>query len=137
AARSSGDQAASRTLIRGVKTVEARWLQSVAARVPQLRDLANLLGQAGIRWSARGYLLITLGSAVGLGFAAFMVLRLWAAAPAPPTAAPRTRSKPRPAHRQPPPSRRALAANDGSPPAAAAGRPQHAAAPPRSRSAEH
>src|SRR2546428_6041358 len=80
AARSSGDQAASRTLIRGVKTVEARWLQSVAARVPQLRDLANLLGQAGIRWSARGYLLITLGVALGLGFAAFMVLRLWAAA---------------------------------------------------------
>jgi len=80
AARSSGDQATSRTLIRGVRTVEARWLQAVAARVPQLRDLANLLGQAGIRWSARGYLLITLGSAVGLGFAAFMVLRLWAAA---------------------------------------------------------
>ena len=80
AARSSGDQAASRTLIRGVKTVEAQWLQSVAARVPQLRDLANLLGQAGMRWSARSYLLITLGVALGLGFAAFMVLRLWAAA---------------------------------------------------------
>src|SRR2546422_6724328 len=28
AARSSGDQAASRTLIRGVESVEARWLQS-------------------------------------------------------------------------------------------------------------
>src|SRR5881396_2201180 len=64
----------------GLADPESRWLQSVAARVPQLRDLANLLGQAGIRWSARGYLLITLGSAVGLGFAAFMVLRLWAAA---------------------------------------------------------
>src|SRR2546422_243203 len=40
AARSSGDQA-SRTLIRGVKTGEAPWLQRVAAGVPQLRDLAD------------------------------------------------------------------------------------------------
>src|SRR2546430_4086756 len=33
-----------------------------------------------MRWSARAHLVIRLGVAVGLGFAAFMVLRLWAAA---------------------------------------------------------
>ena len=79
AARSGGDQA-SRTLIRGVKTGEAPWLQRVAAGVPQLRDLADALAQAGMRWSARSYFLMTLAVAGGLGLTAFLVLRLWVAA---------------------------------------------------------
>jgi tight adherence protein B len=78
-AQGSGD-GASQTLIRSVKAVEARWLQPFAARVPQLRDLGNVLEQAGLRWSAQSYLLITLGVGMGLGLAAFLVLRLWAAA---------------------------------------------------------
>src|SRR5207249_7240620 len=74
AARSGGDQA-SRTLIRGVKTGEAPWLQPVAAGLPQLRDLADALAQAGMRWSARSYFLMTLAVAGGLGLTAFLVLR--------------------------------------------------------------
>jgi len=48
--------------------------------VPQLRDLADALAQAGMRWSARSYFLMTLAVAGGLGLTAFLVLRLWVAA---------------------------------------------------------
>jgi hypothetical protein len=66
-AAQSGTDPASETLIRSAKIVDARWIRPLAARVPHLRDLANTLEQAGVRWSPQTYLLITLGAAVVLG----------------------------------------------------------------------
>ena len=79
-AAQSGTDPASETLIRSAKIVDARWIRPLAARVPHLRDLANTLEQAGVRWSPQTYLLITLGAALVLGVGAFVVLRLWVAA---------------------------------------------------------
>ncbi len=39
-------------------------LESVAARIPQLADLPRLLENAGLSWSARNFLLLTLGAAL-------------------------------------------------------------------------
>ncbi|HZM27740.1 MAG TPA: type II secretion system F family protein [Gemmatimonadales bacterium] len=79
-AAQSGTDRASETLMRSAKIVEARWIRPLAARVPHLRDLANTLAQAGVRWSPQTYLLITLGAAVVLGLGALALLRLWVAA---------------------------------------------------------
>jgi tight adherence protein B len=74
-----GGDAASATLIRSAKAVEARWFQPIAARVPQLSDIGQMMHQAGLRWSAQTFLLITLGLAGGLGFAALILFRMWLA----------------------------------------------------------
>lgn len=79
-AAQTGADRASETLVRSAKIVEARWIRPLAAKVPHLRDLANTLEQAGVRWSPQTYLLIMLGAAAVLGFGAFAVMRLWVAA---------------------------------------------------------
>lgn len=79
ASQTSTDRS-SETLIRSAKIVEARWIRPLAARVPHLRDIGNALEQAGLRWKPETYLLITLGVAVVMGLAAFVLMRLWAAA---------------------------------------------------------
>ena len=51
-----------------------RWLQRVAVRVPRLRDLGLLMEQADLGWSPQAYMLLTGGTALGMGLATFLVL---------------------------------------------------------------
>jgi tight adherence protein B len=74
-----GGGAASETLIRSAKAAEARWFQPIVTRVPQLGDIGQMMDQAGLRWSAPTFLLITLGLSGGLGLAALVILRVWVA----------------------------------------------------------
>lgn len=52
---------------------QAAWLQPLAARLPQLKDLELLLQQADLRWSLQTYLLLSVGLAAALGVAGLVV----------------------------------------------------------------
>jgi tight adherence protein B len=49
------------------KTAAATWLEQTSARLPQFRDLAHVLREAGSSWSFLSFLLISLGFAAGSG----------------------------------------------------------------------
>ncbi len=62
------DQGA-RTVFRGSTTTMAPWLEPIAARVPQLRDIDILIEQAALPWSSQTILILAagFGLAGGLG----------------------------------------------------------------------
>jgi tight adherence protein B len=47
--------------------LQSSWLRPIVARVPQLRDAAFLLEQAGLTWTLQTLILLCLGMAIGLG----------------------------------------------------------------------
>jgi tight adherence protein B len=49
------------------KTAAATWLEQTSARLPQFRDLAHVLREAGSSWSYGSFLLTSLGMAAGGG----------------------------------------------------------------------
>lgn len=49
------------------KTAARSWLEQTAARLPQFRDVAHVLREAGSAWSFQGFFLISLGLAAGGG----------------------------------------------------------------------
>jgi len=56
-------------------SIAAGWLESAAARLPQLRDIGRTLREAGSRWSYQSFLLITVGMTAGLGLAGLLLSR--------------------------------------------------------------
>jgi len=51
------------------------WLRSLSAHTPRIRDLGNLIQQAGLSWRVDTLLLLSLGFGVGFGFALFTLTR--------------------------------------------------------------
>ena len=47
--------------------LESPWLRPIVSRVPQLRDAEFILQQAGMSWSLQTLILLSIGTAVGLG----------------------------------------------------------------------
>jgi tight adherence protein B len=71
------------SLLRGAQAADSAWVQSLAARVPHLRDVRHLLEQADLGWTVQTYLLAAVGLAVGLGASVYLVTgRLLYAVPA-------------------------------------------------------
>src|SRR5215216_3530857 len=52
--------------------LQSPWLRPIVDRVPQLRDVAFLLEQAGLTWTLQTLILLSLGMAFGLGLMAFI-----------------------------------------------------------------
>jgi len=65
--------AETQTIVR--KTAAATWLEQTAARLPQFRDLAHVLREAGSSWSFQSFFLLGLGLAAGLGLALGVLTR--------------------------------------------------------------
>src|SRR5690606_34893294 len=55
--------AGARTLFRGTAAALPRWLEPLAAKVPQLRDLDILMEQAAVRWTSQTLLILMSGFA--------------------------------------------------------------------------
>jgi tight adherence protein B len=54
---------------------QSPWLRPIIARIPQFRDAELILQQAGITWSLQTLLLLSLGTAVGLGLMVLILSR--------------------------------------------------------------
>ncbi|HSJ24319.1 MAG TPA: type II secretion system F family protein [Longimicrobiales bacterium] len=52
---------------------EAAWIETVAARLPHLRDAKHMLQQAGLGWTVQAYLVFMAGGAVAAGMMAFLI----------------------------------------------------------------
>jgi tight adherence protein B len=57
------------------KAAAVTWLEQTAARLPQFRDFAHVLREAGSSWSFQSFFLIGLGSAAALGLALGILTR--------------------------------------------------------------
>jgi tight adherence protein B len=64
-------------LFRDNKLSEVSWMEPLMARLPHTRDLQHLLEQADVPWRVGTFFLLTLGAAVAMGLAGFVVGRLW------------------------------------------------------------
>jgi tight adherence protein B len=64
-------------LFRDNKLSEVTWMEPLMARLPHTRDLQHLLEQADVPWRVGTFFLLTLGAAVAMGLAGFVVGRLW------------------------------------------------------------
>ncbi len=53
--------------------LQSAWLRPIITRIPQFRDAELILQQAGITWSLQTLLLLSLGTAVGLGLTVFIL----------------------------------------------------------------
>lgn len=56
---------------------ESRWLRPIVARIPHVRDAEHLLRQAGLRWKASSFLVVTTGFATALGASTLLATRRW------------------------------------------------------------
>jgi tight adherence protein B len=54
---------------------QSPWLRPIIARIPQFRDAELILQQAGITWSLQTLLLLSLGTAIGLGLMVLILSR--------------------------------------------------------------
>ncbi len=61
------------SIFRDAEAEQASWMQALAARLPHLTDIQNLLQQADLSWTPQTYLFRGAGFSVGLGIAAFLV----------------------------------------------------------------
>jgi len=57
------------------RTAAASWLEQTSARLPQFRDIAHVLRQAGSSWSFQSFFLISLGFAAAAGLMAGLLTR--------------------------------------------------------------
>ena len=64
-------------LFRDNKLSEVSWMEPLVARLPHTRDLQHLLEQADVPWRVGTFFLLTVGAAVAMGLAGFIVGRLW------------------------------------------------------------
>lgn len=64
-------------LFRDTKLSEVTWLEPVVARLPHTRDLQHLLEQADVTWRVGTFFLLTVGAAVAMGLAGFVMGRMW------------------------------------------------------------
>jgi tight adherence protein B len=65
--------AETQTIVR--KTAAVTWLEQTAARLPQFRDVAHVLREAGSSWTFQSFFLISLGTAAALGLALGLLTR--------------------------------------------------------------
>ncbi len=61
-----------RSLFRGTTTSIPRWLEPIAGRVPQLRDLDVLIEQAAVPWTSQTILILTTGFGLAFGLGSFL-----------------------------------------------------------------
>jgi tight adherence protein B len=54
---------------------QSPWLRPIIARIPQFRDAELILQQAGITWTLQTLLLLSLGTAIGLGLMVLILSR--------------------------------------------------------------
>src|SRR5690606_26081488 len=59
-------------LFRGTTTSIPRWLEPIAGRVPQLRDLDVLIEQAAVPWTSQTILILTAGFGLAFGLGSFL-----------------------------------------------------------------
>ena len=64
-------------LFRDTKLSEMTWMEPLMARLPHTRDLQHHLEQADVPWRVGTFFLLTVGAAVAMGLAGFVVGRLW------------------------------------------------------------
>lgn len=64
-------------LFRDNKLSEVTWMEPLVARLPHTRDLQHLLEQADVTWRVGTFFLLTIGAAVAMGMAGYVVGRLW------------------------------------------------------------
>lgn len=62
-------------LFRGTEQRLPKWLQPIANRLPQLRDIDILIEQSGAQWSSQKYLIMSGGLGVAFGLGALVALR--------------------------------------------------------------
>jgi tight adherence protein B len=63
-------------LFRDTKLSEVSWMEPLVARLPHTRDLQHLLEQADVPWRVGTFFLLTMGAALAMGLAGFVVGRL-------------------------------------------------------------
>jgi tight adherence protein B len=64
-------------LFRDTKLSEVTWMEPLVAKLPHTRDLQHLLEQADVTWRVGTFFLLTVGAAVAMGLAGFVVGRMW------------------------------------------------------------
>jgi tight adherence protein B len=64
-------------LFRDTKLSEVSWMEPLMAKLPHTRDLQHLLEQADVPWRVGTFFLLTVGAAIAMGLAGFVVGRLW------------------------------------------------------------
>jgi tight adherence protein B len=64
-------------LFRDTKLSEVTWLEPLVARLPHTRDLQHLLEQADVTWRVGTFFLLTVGAAVAMGLAGYVMGRMW------------------------------------------------------------
>ena len=64
-------------LFRDTKLSEVTWMEPLVARLPHTRDLQHLLEQADVTWRVGTFFLLTMGAAVAMGLAGYVVGRMW------------------------------------------------------------
>jgi tight adherence protein B len=72
-----GGQDAFGDLFRDTKLSEVTWMEPLVAKLPHTRDLQHLLEQADVTWRVGTFFLLTVGAAVAMGLAGFVVGRMW------------------------------------------------------------
>jgi tight adherence protein B len=66
-------------VLRDAGKAQASWLKAVSEHVPQLRGLAGLLDQAGMKWTPQSFLMVTWGLALGAAVFVWLVFPVWPA----------------------------------------------------------
>ncbi len=70
---SSTASSAAAALFRDAAGVDARWLEELAARVPQFRGISGLIDRAGLSWTVQSFIIATLGLAIAAGIGVALV----------------------------------------------------------------
>lgn len=70
---SSTTSSAAAALFRDVASADAKWLQELAARVPQFRGISTLIDRAGLSWTVQSFATATLGLALAAGVGVALV----------------------------------------------------------------
>jgi tight adherence protein B len=52
-------------VMRDAQRVEAKWMQAIARRIPQLKGLRSSLEQAALEWTPQSFIMISIGLAMG------------------------------------------------------------------------
>src|SRR6266849_2559790 len=64
---------------RDAQSVEAKWMQAIAARIPQLRGLGGALQQAAIPWTPQSFVALSVGLALAAALLVAVVFPVWPA----------------------------------------------------------
>lgn len=72
--RKDGDPFAD--LFRDHELTDIKWLEPLVVRLPHTRDLQHLIEQAGLGWRVGSFVLYTVGGAIGVGLAAWILSSL-------------------------------------------------------------